>query len=141
MSKSFRNFARTSRVAGTAPRLRQSETVDYVAVAGLKWRALRVGFEAFKARCDAGRRQDFEKFRAERGDAAVALRLLRGAAPQVQDAVVGMAGAMAAARRHQHARNCARAPDAAEIEFVEFVQWNADRQLRRLQALAPTGSA
>ena len=50
------------------PRLRQSETVDYVAVAGLKWRALRSAFAAFKTKASAERKEDFAKFRTERGE-------------------------------------------------------------------------
>src|ERR1700681_367021 len=48
-------------------RLRSSETVDYVGVAELKWRAIRHAFENFMTRAEAGHRQDFEKFRGERG--------------------------------------------------------------------------
>ena len=47
-------------------RLRASDTVDYIGVAELKWRALRLAFETFKTDPDNARRQDFEKFRAER---------------------------------------------------------------------------
>lgn len=47
-------------------KLRQSDIVDYVTVAGLKWRALRSAFEAFKANPDSEHRQDFERFRSER---------------------------------------------------------------------------
>src|SRR5262245_18291393 len=54
-------------VANTTPRLRQSEVVDYVAVAALKWPALRAAFKAFKAGATPERRIDFEKFRADRG--------------------------------------------------------------------------
>src|SRR5437867_4596042 len=54
--------------AETTPRLRQSETVDYVAVAGLKWRALRSAFAAFKSKASAERKEDFASFRAERGE-------------------------------------------------------------------------
>ena len=49
--------------------------------------------------------------------------------------MVGMAGGVAAAGRGQCARLRAGA-DAAEIEFVEFVQWNADRQLAACKARA-----
>ena len=45
-------------------RLRQSDIVDYAAVAGLKWRALRFAFDAFRADPDSEARQDFEEFRA-----------------------------------------------------------------------------
>ena len=42
-------------------RLRAGDVVDYVAVAGLKWRALRAAFAAFKAERDAGARGRISK--------------------------------------------------------------------------------
>lgn len=118
----------------TIVRLRASDIVDYVAVAELKWRALRLAFEKFKARTTIGRQQDFEKFRAER-----APLLSRFACFE--------------ALRHKFDRpwwewpeewrqpddaKCAalrEGPDRAEIEFVEFVQWTADRQLQACKEL------
>ena len=58
---------RSRRSSDALARLRASEIVDYAAVAELKWRALRAAFETFRAEPTAARRQDFEKFRAERG--------------------------------------------------------------------------
>jgi 4-alpha-glucanotransferase len=116
-------------------RLRASDIVDYVGVAELKWRALRLAFETFKADPNNARRQDFEKFRAER-----APLLSRFACFEVlrhkfnkpwwewpeqwrkpDDIKVG---------------KLREGPDAAEIEFVEFVQWTADRQLQSCRDLA-----
>jgi 4-alpha-glucanotransferase len=126
-----RGVANTKAIA----RLRASNTVDYIGVAELKWRALRLAFEAFKADSDNARRQDFEKFRAER-----APLLSRFAAFEVL--------------RHKFSKpwwewpevwrkpsdmklgNLRQGTDAAEIEFVEFVQWTADRQLHSCQDLA-----
>ena len=51
--------------AGLA-KLRQGDIVDYVAVAGLKWRALRAAYEKFDADPENPHKQDFEKFRGER---------------------------------------------------------------------------
>jgi 4-alpha-glucanotransferase len=121
--------------AETTPRLRQSETVDYVAVAGLKWRALRSAFAAFKTKGSVERKEDFAKFRAERGELLsrfACFEVLRHKFDkpwwewpkewqQPDDAKCGRLRAGA---------------DAAEIEFVEFVQWNADRQLAACSALA-----
>src|SRR5215212_601308 len=108
-------------------RLRQSDVVDYVAVASLKWRALRSAFDRFKA-TKSEYQQDFEKFRSE--GAAV---LSRFACFEVL--------------RHKYNKpwwewpeewrqpdelKCARlrqGADQVEIEFVEFMQWSADRQL------------
>jgi 4-alpha-glucanotransferase len=116
-------------------RLRASDTVDYIGVAELKWRALRLAFETFKADPDHARRQDFEKFRAER-----APLLSRFACFEVL--------------RHKFDKPWWewpaewRKPDdirlaklragttAAECEFVEFVQWIADRQLQSCRDLA-----
>src|ERR1700694_2040575 len=108
----------------TLARLRASDIVDYAAVAELKWRALRSAFEKFGADPKGARQQDFEKFRAER-----APLLLRFACFEVL--------------RHKfnnpwwdwpeqwrqpddiELAKLREAPDAAEIEFVEFVQWVA----------------
>jgi 4-alpha-glucanotransferase len=116
-------------------RLRASGTVDYIGVAELKWRALRLAFETFKADPDSARRRDFEKFRAER-----APLLSRFACFEVL--------------RHKFNKpwwewpegwrkpddvKCGKlrsGADAAEIEFVEFVQWTADRQLQSCRDLA-----
>ncbi len=116
-------------------RLRASDTVDYIGVAELKWRALRLAFETFKAGANNARRQDFEKFRAER-----APLLSRFACFEVL--------------RHKFNKPWWEWPeewrkpddvkfarlragtDAAEIEFVEFVQWTADRQLQSCRDIA-----
>jgi len=111
-------------------RLRASDIVDYIGVAELKWRALRLAFETFRADPNNASRQDFEKFRAER-----APLLSRFACFEVL--------------RHKFDRPWWEWPeewrkpdeikfarlragtDGAEIEFVEFVQWTADLAARR----------
>ena len=116
-------------------RLRASDTVDYTGVAELKWRALGLAFETFKADPNNARRQDFEKFRAERSPL-----LSRFACFEVL--------------RHKFNKPWWEWPeewrkpddvkfarlragtDAAEIEFVEFVQWTADRQLQSCRDIA-----
>ena len=121
--------------SNTLARLRASDIVDYAAVAELKWRALRSAFEKFRADPKGARQQDFEKFRAER-----APLLSRFACFEVL--------------RHKFNKpwwewpkqwrqpddikfaELQEGPDAAEIEFVEFVQWAADRQLQSCQDLA-----
>ena len=108
--------------------LRAGEVVDYVAVAGVKWRALRVAFAAFQAHATSARRHDFDAFRAERGPL-----LLRFACFEVLRHKLKKPwwewpeewrqpdDAKCAALRH--------ATEADEVAFVEFVQWTADRQL------------
>jgi 4-alpha-glucanotransferase len=113
----------------TLAQLRASDIVDYVKVAELKWRALRSAFAQFRSHPKPHRLDDFEKFRAERDPL-----LSRFACFEVL--------------RHKFNRPWWewpeewRQPDKAkllrlregsaraEIEFVEFVQWIADRQLR-----------
>ena len=119
----------------TTPRLRQSPAVDYIAVAELKLRALRSAFRKFCAEAKSVRKEDFAKFRDER-----ASLLSRFACFEVL--------------RHRSNKpwwewpeewrrpdddQCAKlraGPDKREVEFVEFVQWTADQQLRSCKELA-----
>ena len=115
--------------------LRADPTVDYAAVAELKWPALRFAFEAFKANPKGERKQDFEKFRAER-----APLLSRFACFEVLRHKFGKPWwEWPEEWRQPDEAKCAalrQGEDAAEIEFVEFVQWAADRQLLACKELA-----
>ena len=120
--------------AGTIARLREGHIVDYKRVAELKWRALRVAFEEFRAHASAGRKQDFDAFRGERALVSrfACFEVLRHKfnKPWWQ---------WPEQWRQPDEARCAelrQGPDAAEIEFVEFVQWTADRQLRSCRDLA-----
>jgi 4-alpha-glucanotransferase len=127
-SKSFTETARAT------ARLREGQLIDYKGVAKLKWRALRAAFENFKARAAAGRKEDFDAFRAERALVSrfACFEVLRHKLNKPWwEWPEGW-------RKPDDAR-CAelrRGADAAEIEFVEFVQWTADRQLRACRDLA-----
>ena len=113
-----------------------SDIVDYAAVAGLKWRALRLAFDAFKAdperRAQAGFRQHF---------APSARRCCRGS-PVSRCCGTNSTSRGGNGRSNGGSRTQAKCaalregPDAAEIEFVEFVQWTADRQLPACKQLA-----
>ena len=109
--------------------LRAGNIVDYSGVAELKWRALRAVFQRFRTRASAGRKRDFEKFRAER-----APLLSRFACFEVLRHKFNKPWwEWPEQWRQPDEANCAalrQGPDAAEIEFVEFVQWTADRQLQ-----------
>jgi 4-alpha-glucanotransferase len=119
----------------TLLRLRQSDAVDYAAVAELKWRALRSAFDAFKVKAKPARLAAFSKFRTERGamlSRFACFEMLRhrfkrpwwewpAEWQQPDDAK--------SAELHA-------GPDGAEIEFVKFVQWCADQQLRSCRDLA-----
>ena len=113
--------------AGLA-RLRASDIVDYVAVAELKWRALRSAFTDFKANPRLERQRDFETFRAERDPL-----LSRFACFEVLRHKFGKPWWEWPERWRQpddvRAADLRVGPDALEIEYVEFVQWIADRQL------------
>jgi 4-alpha-glucanotransferase len=116
-------------------RLRQSDIVDYVAVAELKWRALQSAFDQFRAGPKNIHRQDFAKFRAER-----ARLLTRFACFEVlRHKFKTPWWEWPEEWRQPDDIKLARlreGPDAAEIEFVEFVQWIADRQLQSCSDLA-----
>ncbi len=109
-------------------RARRGNVVDYVAVAGLKWRALRLAFERFRTHPPVDREQDFERFRAERGTllsrfACFEVLRHRFSEPWWE---------WPEDWRQPDEAKCAglrQGAAAAEIEFVEFVQWTADRQL------------
>jgi 4-alpha-glucanotransferase len=121
-------------VEAIAP-LRDVELIDYRTVSELKWRALRLAHQAFAAGAKPDRRAAFEAFRRERAPLLTrfacfeALRHKFGAPwwewPDEW-------------QRPDDAR-CAElceGPDGAEVEFVEFVQWCADDQLRACHDLA-----
>jgi 4-alpha-glucanotransferase len=115
--------------------LRAGDIVDYAGVAEVKWRALRFAFETFKANPKAEGRQDFEKFCAER-----APLLSRFACFEVLRHKFGKPWWEWPQqwRRPDEAKcmSLRHGEDAAAVEFVEFVQWTADRQLQACKALA-----
>jgi 4-alpha-glucanotransferase len=118
-----------------AARLREGHIVDYKGVATLKWRALHAAFEKFKARPAAGRREDFDAFRAERAPLLARFACFEALRHRFDQPW----WEWPAEWRAPDDAKCAelrRGSDAAEIEFVEFVQWTADRQLRACRDLA-----
>jgi len=115
--------------------LRQAELVDYRAVAELKWSGLRQAFARFVDHGAPADRVDFAAFRREGAGtlfrfACFEVLRRRFAAPWWQwpqqwrqpddDRLQGLRDG----------------DDAGEIAFVEFLQWVADRQLRRCRELA-----
>jgi 4-alpha-glucanotransferase len=130
-------FQRAFEAKGAIARLRANDLVDYVAVAELKSRALRFAFDTFKADPRGERRREFEEFRAERAPLLsrfACFEVLRHKfnkpwwewpEPWQQPDEAACAGLR-------------EGPDGAEVEFVEFVQWIADRQLRACRDLAKT---
>ena len=116
-------------------RLRHNDIVDYAVVAGLKWRALRAAFDAFKANPGAGSHEDFENFRAERAPLLSRFACFETLRHKFNRPWWEWPEEW---RQPDRAKCVAlrKGPDAAEIEFVEFVQWAADRQLRACRDLA-----
>ncbi len=115
--------------------LRKQDVVNYPAVAELKWRALRSAFDVFKAGTTLARRSDFEKFRSERGSLLSHFACFEALRHRLKKPW----WEWPAEWRQPDDARCAslrRGPDAAEIEFVEFVQWTADRQLAAAKARA-----
>ena len=116
-------------------RLRQVDIVDYAAVARLKWQGLRSAFARFKADPESAGQQDFAAFRAERG-----ALLSRFACFEVLRHKFDKPWwEWPEQWRQPDGAKCTelrRGPDGSEAEFVEFVQWTADRQLRACRDLA-----
>jgi 4-alpha-glucanotransferase len=116
-------------------RLRESNIVDYVAVAELKWRALRLAFATFKAHPKAKRQAAFAKFRAERGGLLSRFACFE----TLRHKFKAPWWEWPEEWQHPDDSQCAKlraGPDAAEIEFIEFVQWAADQQLQSCRDLA-----
>ena len=116
-------------------RLRQGDLVDYAAVAKLKWRALRSAFKKFKADPVDANRADFEEFRAERGPLLTRFACFEVLRHKFRKSWWEWPEAW----RQPNEAQCAglrEGEDSAEIQFVEFVQWVADRQLRDCRDLA-----
>jgi len=122
-------FRADPQARGVLAHLRANDVVDYVAVAGLKWRALRAAFDAFKINPNGERKQDFEKFRADRAPLLAHFACFEVLRHKFNKAWWEWPEQW---RQLDEAR-CAglrNGADAPEIEFVEFVQWTADRQLQ-----------
>src|SRR5262249_50872084 len=100
-----------------------------------KWPALRAAFKAFKAGATPERRIDFEKFRADRG--ALLSHFACFEVLRHKFKTPGWGGP--AEWREPDEAACAKMRGGARgrgTEFVEFVQWNADRQLAACKARA-----
>jgi 4-alpha-glucanotransferase len=126
--------AEAASLAGDIGRLRDTDLVDYPAVAALKLRALRAVYRKFCSSGSAARRADFAAYRGERGRALqcfAAFETLRqkhsGAWPEWPEE--WRTPTDDALRRLMESH-----PD--ELAFHEFLQWNAERQLDRCRDLA-----
>ena len=119
----------------TLSRLRALDVVDYVAVAELKWAALRQAFANFSASPALERWRDFEAFRKEQG----ALLSRFACFEALRHRFAGPWWQWPEEWRAPDDAKCAElreGEDAREVEFVEFVQWTAARQLLGCKLLA-----
>ncbi len=127
-------FRRRAESDGMIARLRASDIIDYTAVAELKWRALRLAFDVFKADPNSERRQEFEKFRSERGPLLSRFACFEMLRHKLGKPWWEWPNEWRQPERIDFAQLYA-GRNAAEIEFVEFVQWTADRQLQSCRDL------
>jgi 4-alpha-glucanotransferase len=115
-------------------RLRGAATVNYAGVAAAKLAGLRLAFGRFREQSSAQRSEDFAGFRRERGRALALFAsfevLRQKLGPVWRNWPAGWRGA------DERALDELRRSAADEVEFHEFVQWIADRQLRACQVKA-----
>ena len=109
--------------------LRRSGLVDYPAVAAAKWRALRAAFDQFQSKPNPSRQAAFEAFRAERAPLLTRFACFEMLRHRYQKAWWEWPSEFQHPDDAQCAELCA-GPDGAEVAFIEYVQWNADVQLK-----------
>ncbi|MGJ4916957.1 4-alpha-glucanotransferase [Bradyrhizobium oligotrophicum] len=115
--------------------LRRAELVDYKGVAALKWPALRAAFDAFMAAPDAAAAAEFKAYRAERGELLARFTCFEVLRHRFQKPWWDWPEEW----RQPDAARCAAllsGPDRREAEFIAYVQWLAERQLRHCRDLA-----
>ena len=115
--------------------LRQADLVDYKGVAALKWPALRAAFKAFMAMPDSAEAAEFKAYRAERGELLARFTCFEVLRHRFQQPW----WEWPAEWREPDAARCAallNGPDRREADFVAYVQWLAERQLRHCRELA-----
>ena len=115
-------------------RLRSAQVVDYAAVAEAKLASLRLAYRNFRNTAHPDRRKDFEDFRAERGDALQCFAAFETLRRRFKMAWWEWPEEWR--RPSAAALDKLRGEAEEEIGFHEFLQWNADRQLRACRELA-----
>jgi 4-alpha-glucanotransferase len=115
--------------------LRQSDLVDYGAVARTKFAALEAMFEVFQAEAPQERRSDFEAFRS-RGGAALEDHCLFEALHARHDGAPWWEWPEALRRAYNEEISRFRAGHVGRITFHAWLQWLADGQVKAAQARA-----
>ncbi|MET0219719.1 MAG: 4-alpha-glucanotransferase [Tardiphaga sp.] len=109
--------------------LRASTLVDYADIAAAKTKAMRAAFERFKAGPASERQAAFAAFRAERAPLLTRFACFEVMRHQHQTAWWDWPHEWA----HPDDALCERlraGPDGDEVAFIEYLQWNADLQLK-----------
>jgi 4-alpha-glucanotransferase len=109
--------------------LRRSALVDYPAVAAAKWRALRAAFAQFQSDPKSPRQAALAAFRKERAPLLTRFACFEVLRHRYKTAWWDWPGEW----QHPDDARCAElcaGPDGAEVAFIEYVQWNADLQLK-----------
>ncbi len=107
---------------------RAGDVVDYVGVAAAEMACAAIGLRGLQADATQARKQEFEKFRAERAPLLSRFACFETLRHKFKKPWWEWPEEW----RQPDDAKCAelrKGADAAEIEFVEFVQWTADRQL------------
>jgi 4-alpha-glucanotransferase len=120
---------RSAETSAAIDRLRQAERVDYVGVAALKQRCLRVAYQSFTARGTAQRRDEFDAFRRSRNPTLGRFACFETLRRRLQRPWWEWPPEWQ--RPDAAAMERLRAEVGEEIEFLEYIQWIADRQLMR----------
>jgi 4-alpha-glucanotransferase len=115
--------------------MRRSDLIAYHAIGHLKLDALRGAYDAFNTSASAQRRDDFESYRREQGEALLrfaafeVLRLKYASEPWSRWPQAWRNPDFESLRQF-------RAENMDACAFQEFMQWTADRQLRACQDAA-----
>jgi 4-alpha-glucanotransferase len=108
-------------------RLRSTPLVDYAGVRNAKQRSLRACHRAFRVRADSARRRDFDNFRSERGKPLRRFACFETLRRRFTGPWWKWPAQWRAPDDSQLDSLYKSSP--AEVEYHEYVQWIADRQL------------
>src|SRR6202012_4946424 len=130
-------YVDVEKLAGVArpATISDDDLIDYPAVAKAKWPALRAAFKKFKSDPAAASLDDLKEFRAERGSLLTRFACFETLRHKFGKPWWEWPEEWRQPDDDRLAKLC-EGKDGAEIEFVEFVQWVADRQLRDCRDLA-----
>lgn len=109
--------------------IRASKFVDYTDIAAVKVKAMRAAFETFYANPTSERQAAFIAFRAERAPLLTRFACFEVLRHQHQTAWWDWPAEWLVPDDATCAKFCA-GPDGKEVAYIEYVQWNAELQLK-----------